>query len=359
MSNLSKLRTALIGLGDGAKHIVLPGLSTLPTIDLVAACDTNPPTAAAFQQQYPAIPVYTDVNALFDAHTIDLVTIATPPMTHYAMAKLALEKNCHLFCEKPFMPSLVQADEIIALAEQRQRHILVNNQYYQMPIYADIKSFITQGKTGRVYQVTTAQYMHVPSDHESGWKAALQPRRVLFEFGTHAIDLACRFFDAYPTHVTSFIARVAADEDTDNCITTRLDFPDARVATLHFNRMSHAPLQYFELQADAEKMRLKASLGGVAKLEVKKIAEKPFPQVAFSFTRGGELWQEIHGVAKKIQQQPTSAYSDAATEHLSAFVNAILQGQHPPTTIQHARHILNIMLSAYESAEAGGTRIAL
>ena len=49
----------------------------------------------------------------------DVVHIITPPSTHYALAKLALDKGIHIFVEKPFIGTVAEADEILSVAQNK------------------------------------------------------------------------------------------------------------------------------------------------------------------------------------------------------------------------------------------------
>jgi predicted dehydrogenase len=66
---------------------------------------------------------------------IDVVFIATPPATHYEVAKKALLKNKHIFVEKPFTLKLEDAYELIELAESKNLKYMVDHIFiYSEPV---------------------------------------------------------------------------------------------------------------------------------------------------------------------------------------------------------------------------------
>src|SRR5579864_6953980 len=72
------------------------------------AAKTNPATAT------------TDYHALLDNASIDAIIIsATPETTHFPMAKESMLAGKHVFLEKPMALELSEADELIALAQDR------------------------------------------------------------------------------------------------------------------------------------------------------------------------------------------------------------------------------------------------
>jgi len=65
----------------------------------------------------------------------NIVFIATPPSTHYYIAKKALLNKCHIFVEKPFTLSLKEAYELIEIAEKKNLKYMVDHVFiYSEPV---------------------------------------------------------------------------------------------------------------------------------------------------------------------------------------------------------------------------------
>ena len=351
-------RAALIGAGAGARRVLLPGLTALDSVELVAVCDIDQGTARAVAEPL-RIPAYCDAAAMLDQEQPDLVVIATPPMTHYQLCQLGLAHGCHVFCEKPFVSSVAEADAVIRTAKDLGLHVGVNNQYYQMPIFQALAQELRRERAGRLFHVAAWQHMLLLPEAEMGWKAALSPRRVLYEFGTHVVDLMCRFFGDYPQGVTAQIAEVRPDLDADVCVVVRLDFPGRRVASMAFNRMSHAPNRYLEMRLDCERESLRASLGGIGRIGLEWNAERRRPRFRFSLTRGGEARREHAGRSSRLCRQGPDCYGVAGMAHLSEFIDRVQSGVDPSPAMAHAREVLRVVLTAYEAATEGGTMVRL
>ncbi len=357
--NNMPLKTVLIGLGAGPEKILLPGLTSLPEINLVAACDLNADARNRVAQHWHIPSTYSDPSEMMATEKPDLVVLGTPPKTHYKLSMLALDHGAHLLCEKPFMTSLAEADEVLSKARQLHRQVGVNSQYYQMPIYRRLQTAIDKDEAGRLFQIDAWQHMYLLPNEEGGWKADLMPRRVLLEFGTHAIDLICRFFGGYPEAVSARIAKVRQDIDADVCINIRLDFSGDRCANIVFNRMSHSPMRYFEMRLNCEKAAIRASLGGLARLELGWNSQASRPKARLSLSRGGEARLERAGGSRLLIKQPDSAYGLAAARHMAGFVQSIQHGNQPEVYMENSRKILQILLASYESAENRGALITL
>jgi predicted dehydrogenase len=287
---------------------------------------------------------------MFDAEKPDIAIIATPPLTHPELCLLALEHGCHVFCEKPFMPSVEDADRVIQAAVRQNRVLSVNNQYYQMPIFRAAKERIDRGDAGKLYFIEVHQRMHLVPAEEGGWKAALQDQRVLYEFGTHALDLVCQYFGAYPVSLS------ARTSHGDALVVLRLDFPDERVAQITLNRVSRAPTKYLDVRLECERASLNASLGGVAAMGVSWDAPRRRPRLRFSLTDGGEARWECDGRSHTFARQRAAAFHEAAAAHFQEFLKAIRAGAMPAT---HAREVLKLVFAAYRSAQQGGSLVPI
>ena len=53
-------------------------------------------------------------------NSVDAVSVATPTETHYEVARMFLERGKHVLIEKPITNSLREAEELVALARQKQ-----------------------------------------------------------------------------------------------------------------------------------------------------------------------------------------------------------------------------------------------
>src|SRR6185503_15210673 len=113
-------RVAIVGYGEwGPNHV--RNFSALPNATVVAVVDSRPERLARAAAIVPGLPVFERMAEMLAAVRPDVVVIATPTATHYALVREALEAGAHVLCEKPLCVKPEDADALVRLAAERGR----------------------------------------------------------------------------------------------------------------------------------------------------------------------------------------------------------------------------------------------
>lgn len=346
-------RVAVVGLGQVARELHLPACSSLPEVVVVGACDPRPERREWARRAHGVTALYESAEALLEREKPDVVMIGTPPDSHRDLCRLALAHGAHVFCEKPFVATLAEADDVIAEAFRQGRALCVNNEYRFMPIYREARQHLARGEFGRAFLIQCWQQMLHPPAREDNWRAALA-RYTLFEFGTHPLDLVCFLFDALPRSITAHTLNPAGGAALDPVVQATLRFPGERLATLLFNRMSHGPTRYLEMRVDCERAALRISFGGAARASV-EWTRAGGACARLSVVGGGETRVEKHGRSRVLVRQRREGRPAATAANLLRLLEGVAAGQPSVEPARHAREILRIVLAGYESAATGET----
>src|SRR5207302_454733 len=84
---------------------------------------------------------------------VDGVVIATPVRTHYSLAKQALLHGKHVLVEKPLTASVAEAEELVALAKELQRVLMVGHTFEYSPAVNELRKLVQSGDLGKIYSV--------------------------------------------------------------------------------------------------------------------------------------------------------------------------------------------------------------
>lgn len=112
------LRIAILGAGKMAHHHAR-AISRIPGVSLTAVVDRDPQALVAMKQVVPQVQTFGTLKEMLAGSRPDAVHIVTPPDTHVALAREALEADCHIYVEKPFAPTLAETQQLLQLAEQK------------------------------------------------------------------------------------------------------------------------------------------------------------------------------------------------------------------------------------------------
>ena len=116
---LKKIRTGIIGLGHiGKTHIA--ALQDSPDFELIAACDRNTDLSAIVPS---SVAFFTSHFKMLDDGGFETVIIATPNITHNAIAIDALRAGFNVIIEKPAAMSMEELYALEGAARAAQRHI--------------------------------------------------------------------------------------------------------------------------------------------------------------------------------------------------------------------------------------------
>ncbi len=348
------INLAVIGLGNVAERIHLPAIARIPGIHVASACEVDAERRSRVGAAFGIANLYPTATELFARERPDLVVVGTPPDCHLEHCLLALQHGAHVFCEKPFVEAVAQADQIVEAAARADRLVAVNNQYRFMAMYRESRRRVAEGEFGQPFLIQAWEQMYHPPSKEKNWRAALV-QSTLFEFGTHALDLICFFFDALPDAITVLTPHPRPDIAADVVVTVMLRFPGERAATMVLNRISHAPERYFEMRVDCERASLRLSLGGVARatLDWSKALGRPTGRV--SFVKGGEARVEAGGRSRVIATEPQMAFASATGRNFRQFLEQVQAGSRDQAALLHARELIRLVEAGYESARRGET----
>jgi len=111
--NMDKVRVGVIGVGHlGSIHAQI--YKELKNCSLAGVCDIDQGRLTEVSRRLN-VPGYTDYRKLLAE--VDAVSVATPTKLHYAIAEDFLKHKIHALVEKPFTPSLKEADALIEIAK--------------------------------------------------------------------------------------------------------------------------------------------------------------------------------------------------------------------------------------------------
>jgi predicted dehydrogenase len=119
---MTRYRTAIIGTGSIANYHIQALHEMQDRVEVVAAVDVVRGRVEEYSKKNAIPRFYTDTAEMLEREHPDLVHIATPPNTHYALIIQALKAGAWVLCEKPLCTSLAELDHIRAVEQQTGKY---------------------------------------------------------------------------------------------------------------------------------------------------------------------------------------------------------------------------------------------
>jgi predicted dehydrogenase len=144
------VRIGVIGYGYWGPNITR-NLAGIEQCLVTAICDQNPAAVKRAGRLYPGVQLTTDPAEVLNSPDLDAVAVVTPVWTHFDIAKAALENGKHVFVEKPFTSTPQQAEQLIELAERKNRRIMVDHTFLFGGAVRKIRELVDNGTLGPLY----------------------------------------------------------------------------------------------------------------------------------------------------------------------------------------------------------------
>ena len=236
---MTRLKWGMIGGGDGSQIGPAHRLGTAVdgAYDFVAgALDHRPDAGRAFGQKLglAADRAYGNWQEMLEGERkrpdrVDLVTVATPNATHFEITRAFLDAGFHVLCEKPMTMTVEEGEEIVRLAQSKDRICAVNYGYTGYSLVRHMRAMVARGDLGKI-RLVVAEFAH---GHHADAADADNPR-VRWRYDPAQAGVSAQFADCgiHALHMASFVVgqqvtRLSAD--TVSCIESRVLEDDAMV----------------------------------------------------------------------------------------------------------------------------------
>jgi len=149
------IRLAVIGCGHWGPNLVR-NFVDLPGVQVVAIADVRAQRLDYMRGIYPSLTTAEDYSDLFSLD-LDAAAIATPPASHFSVARDCLLHNLAVLVEKPMTLSSTDAEELVALADQRCLTLMAGHTCEYNPAVRLLRDMIRQGELGDVFHIETVR----------------------------------------------------------------------------------------------------------------------------------------------------------------------------------------------------------
>ncbi len=182
-------RVAVVGSGYWGKNIV----RNFHAIGaLHAVCESDSTTLTTLGKTYPDIKLLKTYQEALQDPRIQAVAIATPAETHATLVREALLAGKDVFVEKPLCLLMDEGKELVALARDKSKILMVGHLLWYHPAILKLKELIEDGELGRI------QYIY---SNRLNLGKIRREENILWSFAPHDISVILGLLDEMPSNV--------------------------------------------------------------------------------------------------------------------------------------------------------------
>jgi UDP-N-acetylglucosamine 3-dehydrogenase len=316
------LSVAVIGTGSmGRNHVrVLNDIA-----NLVGIADLSQECLGPLGKTYDA-PCFTDFDEILRKEDLDAVSIATPTVTHYEIAKKALLAGKHVHLEKPMCETVTQGIELRDIAKDQGLKLAIGFIERHNPISRFTKNLIAGNQLGDIIDLTTRRV--------SSYPARIRDVGVIMDLGVHDMDIL-RYFAG--SNVTSVYTLAGSQENPkfEDHANVLMEFQNGIIGHLEVNWLT--PMK-------SRKVFFTTS---------KNFCEMDYTAQSLEITTS-KFMDIDHGNLFRIPQTYDTekivvAQQEPLKLELEDFLGAIEENRDPLVTAEDGIHVLNIALACIES----------
>src|ERR1700684_889324 len=217
------VRVGLIGFGLAGQAFHAPVIRGVPGMELGCILERRGTRA---REKYPEVRVARTMEELLSDKEIRLCVVATPNDSHFELARACLLAGRDVVVDKPFAPTLREAEDLVRLAAERGRLITVYQDRRFDGDFGTIKKLVASGRLGTIAEYECRFDRFRPQPKPNAWREkADQPGAgVLFDLGPHVIDQALVLFGE-PKSITASAFCERATSQVDDSFDVSMEYP--------------------------------------------------------------------------------------------------------------------------------------
>ena len=327
---MKRIKIGIIGCGAVADLLHLPALRKVPIFKVVSLCDVDTDRAEYLKKKFclEDAEIYDDFSELINHSDTAAVLVLTPPRFHAKICLEAATSGKHLFCEKPFAMSLIEANKVREVVEETNVKFMIGFSYRFRSENLKLKELLCQGFLGRIRHAETYFLTNIrlwPSVSKFQYMKQ-EGGGALFEMGCHHIDLLSWYLGGVKgvrATVESKILRSVDDEAE-----VKLEFENGVTGEAHVSWAPSVPRYEIGVTGDEGEMRIK---------------EEDF----YVYLKNKFVFRQ--GPLKLVLDRSKSSYQ----RELLHFGNCIRKDVQPNPGISEAVENTKIITAAYESSRLG------
>ncbi|GAA5012909.1 Gfo/Idh/MocA family protein [Actinopolymorpha pittospori] len=366
---MDAIRLGIVGVGTVSLRGILPHLSQSDVRDRVrvqALVDPVGERAEAAAAQFGVPTYFTDLDDMLDHGEVDAVSIASPIGLHFEQGLRALEAGKHVHFNKTMCTTVEEADALIEAARRNGVHIVASPGEVLLPQVTRVRELIAEGAIGRLawalcgcafgqYHEREEERLSPPGGRpiDPAWYFRNPGGGPMYDMTVYALHRLTSVLGP-ARRVTAFSGQAVArrefmglgvDAEADDNTIGIVDFGDSTYAVVYgapagMRAQEVGGVRYF-------------GTGGT--IEDTLLNGEPFDFPGREFLDNASAGD--YAAPKRLLPHVVGPHLSLPEPHVYEDVMQLVDwardGKASPVTAEHARHVVDIIESAFRSARTG------
>jgi predicted dehydrogenase len=339
-NSASKIRVAVLGVGSLGQHHAriyselekVAQASRLPEIEFTGIFDANSDMAKKIAAKYN-VNIFNSISATVE--NSDALSLVTPTITHFDLAKSLLAQGKHVLIEKPMTDNTAQAAELVQLAQQKNCVLQVGHVERFNPVFNYLETAAPEPRFIETHRL-------------SPYPARSTDIGVVLDLMIHDLDVVLAFVKSPVASVDAVgIPVLSASEDIANA---RLRFANGCVANLTVSRVSPERMRKIRVFSGGAtpsyiSLDYRAQEGFIYRIAGEAEKETPLLKKVLAAKLGvgkdSAIVSEFAG--KKIVREPVPIAKDEPLKlELQHFIACVREKQTPMVSGESAKRALDL-----------------
>ena len=325
---------AVVGTGDWGANLVR-NFAALPGARLAALCDSDPQRLARTAAQHPGARALAHVDEIAAAPEVQGVVVSASAVNHFPLARTLLEAGKDVYVEKPLALQVSHAEELVRLAAQKGRILMVGHLLIHHPGVRYLKGMVDRGDLGELYYIYSQRVNlgKVRRDESALWS-----------FAPHDLSVILHLLGMEPIDV---VARGSAflQGRVEDVVFVDLRFPGGKLAHVHVSWLDPHKLRKFTV-VGSQKMVVFDDMEASEKI---RIYDKGVDRAGQVVSYGDALTVRSGDIVI-----PRISLQEPLRIECQHFVDCIRERRAPITDGQDGLRVVRVLAAAQASLDAGG-----
>lgn len=336
---METVKVGVIGCGYWGPNLIR-NLYELSDSEVMVVADLREERLKHIRSCYPPIQTTQDYRELFGMN-LDAVVVATPPVTHFNFSCECLEHDLHVLVEKPMTLSSRDAAEMVQLASDRKRVLMVGHTFEYNPAVLALKEIIKSGELGEIYTIDSAR-LNLGLYHND--------LNVLWDLAPHDLSILMFLLEALPTEVNAqgkdFVFKGIYDK-----VYLNLTFPGGILAHVHVSWLDPDKVRRITV-VGSKKM---AVYDDIQPLEKIRIYDKGVSILPYTNSYGDFHCSYRYGDILI----PNIRMDEPLRKECQHFINCVQNHSEPCSSGVDGWRVVKVLESAQDSLENGAFKVTI